>query len=160
MYQWGHFTHEQWIRVLFIEGMFHIADAQTFLDIHAGRQTREIRRPNPANRFTGAVVATMLIFGPAPDRTQIHYLTQFSNAHPNMRYMSSYQWALTRHILTKTITAARVLLYVLNNPWWDYPGSQNHNIQGAQATQNQAENQQEAADTTPVDPAPNNEVRP
>ena len=125
MYQWDQSSsHEFWIRVLFVEGQFHISEPQGFLDVHAGMQDLEIRRPNPANHFAGAVVAMMFVVGPVPTPRQINYLKRFSNAHPNMRYLSSNQWAITRHLLTTEYNTSRILLYVRNRPWWDYPGSQ------------------------------------
>ena len=97
LFQWDNSVlFETWIRVLFVEGLFFIDEAQTFLDLHAGRKTKAIRRPNPAHHFTGAVVATMIVFGPAPDIKHTHTIMHFSNAYSSMRYMSSYQWSVIR----------------------------------------------------------------
>lgn len=124
LYQWDLSTDRQlWIRVLFVEGQFYIWEAQTFLDCHVGMQDRSLRRPNPSTHFGGPIVGTMLLIGPTPTSSQTKHLKLFSNNHPNMRYLSAYQWAVTRHHLTTKFNDSKVNLYVLNRPWWDNPAS-------------------------------------
>ena len=107
--QWDLSTMNQlWVSVLFVEGQFQIWQAQTFLDTHVGRQDRPIL--DPAGYFDGPVVATLIAVGPKPTKMQTTHLSMFLNSRSNMRYLSSYQWAVTRHHLTTILNESKVNL--------------------------------------------------
>ena len=137
-FQWDNSVrHETWIRVLLVEGLFDLEEAQSFLDQHFELRDQPNQNVSPASQFSGAVVATMLKFGPAPNAQIVHTIMHLSQTFSSHALTPLYHWAVIRHILTFQLRPVRTHLYVLYDPWWDSSGA-HHSIHGAQATQQQA----------------------
>ena len=136
-FQWDNSVqHETWIRVLLLEGLFDPDEAQNFLDQHFELRDQPFQN-SPASQFSGAVVATVIVFGPASNVQTVHMIMHLSQTFSNQDFTPEYYWGVIRHILTFTLRPVRTHLYMLNDPWWDTYGT-HHSIHGAQATQQQA----------------------
>ena len=91
-FQWDNSVrHETWIRVLLVEGLFDLEEVQSFLDQHFELRDQPIQNVSPASHFSGAVVATMLIFGPASMRKSF---TQSCTSHKPFQVMRSHLYTI------------------------------------------------------------------
>ena len=136
-FQWDNSVlHETWIRVLLLEGLFDPDEAHSFLDQHFELRDQPIQ-DSPASQFSGAVVATVVVFGPASNAQIVHTIMHLSQTYSDQDFTPEYYWGVIRHILTFQLRPVRTHLYMLNDPWWEFSGS-HHTIHGAQATQQQA----------------------
>ena len=119
MYQWDIHEEQIWPRIMFYEGRFNCFEAQEFLDHHEGLGQASMPADYaPATHFHGPVVATLLLPGRVDAYQQWQIMT-FASEQPNNRFLSSYEWALTRHHLTTIFVKSKYYIYALNRPVWD-----------------------------------------
>ena len=105
-----------WLRVMFFQGSFTIAQAQSFFRAHRGHQNRWTL--NPASYFSEPVEVLMFAIPPEehlPKLTKTAYAFRFI---PTECYCSTYEWGVAQNIINSQYPDAPLNMCTVGHLWW------------------------------------------